>query len=69
MKKNWGFFLLNYIYFIFHLISTFKTGFVFGILRSQKGFDVDVFDFHIGLSCRYFGLFMAWRLFGLLFEK
>jgi hypothetical protein len=37
---------------------SFKTWFVVGILSFQKRFNVDVF-----------GLFLAWRLFGLLFEK
>jgi hypothetical protein len=43
--------------------------FVAGILRFQKWFDVDVLGFQIELCCRYFGLFLTGRLFGLFFEK
>ncbi len=38
-------------------------------LSFQIWFDVDVLDFQIELCCRYFGIFLARRLFGLLFEK
>ncbi len=50
-------------------VSSFNTWFVVGILRFQKWFDVDVFGYQNELCCRYFGLFLAWRLLGLLFEK
>jgi hypothetical protein len=40
-----------------------------GILSFLKWFDVDVLGFQIELCCRYFDLFLAWRLFGLLFKK
>jgi hypothetical protein len=49
-------------------MSSFKTWFVIGI-GFQKLFEVDVLGFQIELCCRYFGLFMAWRLFGLLYER
>jgi hypothetical protein len=68
MVTFWATFCLSKI-ITFHLNSSFKTWFVGGILRFQKWLLVDVVGFQIKLCCRYFGLFGAWRLFGLLFEK
>jgi hypothetical protein len=52
-----GCFLIMQIYYIFTLISSFKTWFIVRILRFLMGFDVDVLDFQIELCCRYFGFF------------
>jgi hypothetical protein len=44
-------------FFNFHLICSFKTRFVIGILRFQKKFDVmNVLGTQIELWCRNFGL-------------
>jgi hypothetical protein len=52
-----AFFLLGQVYYIFTYLGTLKTWFVVGILRFEKWFDLDIFDFQFELCYRYFGIF------------
>ncbi len=48
-----GYLLLKQLLYVITKISSFKTWFVVGILRFQKGFVVDVSDFKIGHLCSF----------------
>ncbi len=54
-----GYFSFNQFFYIFTVISSFKTRFAIGILKFQKWFDVDVFNFQIDVLKLVF-----WYFFG-----
>jgi hypothetical protein len=45
----WATFVYSNFFFIFTIIGSFKAWFAMGILRVQKGLNVDVFYFQIEL--------------------
>jgi hypothetical protein len=53
-----GYFLFKQIYYIFTKIGMFKTWFIVGILRFQKGFEANILDFKFDICYRYFGTFL-----------
>jgi hypothetical protein len=59
-----GCFLFGQIYYIFTEAGKFKTWFAEGILRFQKWFNVDILDFQLELSSKYFGFFGLKAFFG-----
>ncbi len=61
--------LLGTFFYIFTQISCFKTWFVVGILRFQKGSDVKVSNTLIELWCWYFDILGLGNSFGYFFEK
>jgi hypothetical protein len=69
MVTYWATFCLSKSISFSPKIGTFKTWFLVGTLRFQKWFDVDILDFQIVLCYFYLGIFLVYRLFGLLFEK
>ncbi len=46
----------NFCY-VFTQMSSFKTWFVLGILKLQRGIEVDILDFLVKHWCRYLGFF------------